>query len=352
MRQGYYDARSSRLESYACFQFELSIGTEIDALHEELVTGTYKPRPYIKFKVSEPKERIIYAPAFRDCVVQHAVYNVILPIFDRTFIHESFACRIGKGTHKAADYAQQALIRSPDDSYTLQLDIQKFFYSIARSILKKLIERKIKDPKMVELMMLFAEYEEPVGIPIGNLLSQLYALIYMNMIDHYIVRELKPLAGYCRYVDDFILFGLTREQAVRYRAAIIVFLDENLSLKLSRSTIAHTRRGVNFVGYRTWRTKRFIRKHSMYKARKAVREGRLDSFISHLAHASKTHSLQHLLSYAQENNYELYSQLPKKYHAAHHKNAGCARRQHRAMHAGRRDVCEHPAGSGNRARAA
>ena len=324
LRRGFYDARKSKLKNYACLNFELSIGTEINALHEELSSGTYKPRPYIKFKVSEPKERIIYAPAFRDCVVQHAVYTVIQPIFERTFIDASFACRIGKGTHKAADYAQQALIRSPDDSYILQLDIEKFFYSIDREILRALFELKIKDPQMIELMMSFTVYEGRVGIPIGNLLSQIYALIYMNQVDHFVVRQLKPRSGYVRYVDDFILFGLTRDEAIEYRDIIELFLHDQLRLRLSRSTIAHTRRGVNFVGYRTWRSKRFIRKHSLYKARKAVREGRLDSFISHLAHASRTHSLQHLLNYAMENNYGLYSQLPKKYHSRHYKNAQCA----------------------------
>ena len=257
-------------------------------------------------------------------MVQHAVYAVIQPIFDRTFIHESFACRIGKGTHKAADYAQQALIRSPNDSYVLQLDIQKFFYSIDRSILRVLFERKIKDQQMVDLMMTFTVYESPLGIPIGNLLSQIYALIYMNLVDHFIVRQLKPRSGYCRYVDDFILFGLTRGEALEYRSTIELFLHEKLRLRLSRSTISHTKRGINFVGYRTWRGKRFIRKHSLYKARKAVRENRLDSFISHLAHASKTHSLQHLLTYAKDNNHGLYTQLPKKYHAAHHNYAQCA----------------------------
>ena len=181
-------------------------------------------------------------------MVQHAVYAVIQPIFDRTFIHESFACRIGKGTHKAADYAQQALIRSPNDSYVLQLDIQKFFYSIDRSILRVLFERKIKDQQMVDLMMTFTVYESPLGIPIGNLLSQIYALIYMNLVDHFIVRQLKPRSGYCRYVDDFILFGLTRGEALEHRATIELFLHEKLRLRLSRSKIANTKRGVNFVG--------------------------------------------------------------------------------------------------------
>lgn len=331
--RGFVDAKRSKSHKYACFQFELGLGTELLKLHKELTSGTYRPRPYLKFKVYEPKERIIYAPAFRDCVVQHAVYNLVQPIFNRTFVRTSFACRPGKGTHAAADYAQEALIRSANDSYTLQLDIRKFFYRINRAILRTLIERKIKDRQMVDLMMMFAEFEEPVGIPIGNLLSQLYALIYLNPLDHYVMRELKPAAGYCRYVDDFILFGITRAQALEFRELIITFLDEKLEMELSRSGIARASRGVNFVGYRTWRRARFIRKHSLYKARRAIRNGDLERTISHLAHASKTHSLQHLLNYCEAHNDELYRQLPKKYHQTHHGGADCARGQHGALHA-------------------
>lgn len=337
--RGFIDARRSKPDSEACWEFELSLGTELEALHKELVSGTYQPRPYHMFPVHEPKTRIIYAPAFRDCVVQHAVYNAVLPIFERTFIHTSFACRKGKGTHKAADYAQRALQRSQEDSYILQLDIRKFFYSISRPILRALIELKIKCKRLVDLMMMFADYLEPIGIPIGNLLSQLYALIYMNALDHFIVRTLKPRAGYCRYVDDFILFGLTRAEALEYRDRIVAFLAEHLELELSRSTIAHRRRGLNFVGYRIWTSARFIRKHSLYKARKAVREGRLESVISHLAHASKTHSLQHLLDYTWENNYALYRALPKTYHQRHHPPAQRPGRRHRAVHSRQLDVC-------------
>lgn len=331
LRQGFRAAKRSKSYNYACWQFELSLGAELKKLHQELADGTYRPRPYLKFKVREPKERIIYAPAFRDCVVQHAVYSVVQPIFDRTFISTSFACRVGMGTHAAADHAQQALIRAAPDSYTLQLDIRKFFYSIDRKTLRFLIERKVKDKQLVDLMMLFAEYEEPTGIPIGNLLSQLYALIYLNPLDHYVVRHLNPAAGYCRYVDDFILFGLTRDQALEYRDYIIGFLDENLHLQLSRSTIAKATRGINFVGYRTYRHARFIRKHSLYKARRAIRNSQLERVVSHLAHASKTHSLQHLLNYCLEHNNELYRLLPKKYHAAHHRNFDSPRGQHRAL---------------------
>ncbi len=314
---GFLGAKKSKGGRRGCFQFEKNVGYEINSLYEELSNESYKPRGYFKFVVHEPKRRDIYAPAFRDCVVQYAIYLKLMPIFERTFIQESFACRVGLGTHKAADYAQEALRRANPNTYTLQLDIKKFFYSIDRPTLQKLLERKIKDKKLIRLMMLFADYPEPTGIPIGNLLSQMFALIYMNPIDHYVKRGLKPSAGYCRYVDDFLLFGLTRQQALEYRDLLTAYVGEELKLELSRSTIANTNKGVNFCGYRTWRTARFIRKHSLYKARKAVKKGNLESLVSHLAHASKTHSLQHLLNYTERHNHELYSKLPKIYHQRH-----------------------------------
>lgn len=124
---GYLDAKKSKAGRRACLEFEKSIGTEINNLLNELRSETYEPRPYFSFEISEPKKRTIYAPAFRDCVVQHAIYTVVMPIYEKTFIDQSFACRKGKGTHKAADYAQDALRRSSDSSYLLQLDIRKFF---------------------------------------------------------------------------------------------------------------------------------------------------------------------------------------------------------------------------------
>ncbi|WP_227671455.1 reverse transcriptase domain-containing protein [Psychrobacter sp. 72-O-c] len=337
--QGFLGAKKSKGGRRGCFQFEKSLGRELASLQEELEAGTYKPRPYFKFIVYEPKIRDIYAPAFRDCVVQYAIYNALMPIFEKTFIDQSFACRVGLGTHAAADYAQNALRRAGPDTYTLQLDIKKFFYSIDRPVLRQLLEKKIKDKKMVDLMMLFADYPEPTGIPIGNLLSQMFALIYMNPVDHYATRVLKPAAGYCRYVDDFLLFGLTRDEALDYRVKLTKFVNEELKLTLSRSTIANTRKGVNFCGYRTWRSGRFIRKYSLYKSRKAVRKNKLDSFISHLAHASKTRSLQHLLTYAEQENYGLYCELPKIYHKKHHKTVRDPRVGNGVMYNRWGDVC-------------
>lgn len=309
---GYAAASRGKHHTRACFEFERRLAYHLDMLREELTSGRYKPRPYFRFVVKEPKERVIYAPAFRDLVVQHAIYRVILPIFDPTFIATSFACRVGYGTHRAADYAQQALKASPRDSYTLKLDARKFFYSIDRAVLRTLIERKIKDRRFVDVMMQFADYGSPVGIPIGNLLSQIYALIYLNPVDHFVKREL-GVKRYCRYVDDLMLFGLTRGQCVEYRERIAAFMRDRLGLELSRTTIAPVQRGVNFVGYRTWARKRFVRKHSLYTLRRSVARGKLDSVVSVLGHARRTHSLRHMITTVRRRNPAMYRALPPAY---------------------------------------
>ncbi len=308
----YKDSSRHKHGKRACYNFEKRLAFNLDRLYEALHDGGYKPQPYYTFMVYEPKPRRIYAPAFSDLVVQHAIYRVIYPIFNPTLIEQSFACRVGKGTHKAADYAQRALQACRPGAYTIKLDIRKFFYRIDRAVLRGQIERKIKDVRFVDLMMQFSEYGEPVGIPIGNLLSQLYALVYLDPLDRFVKRELK-VRRYCRYVDDFILFDLTREQCVEYQARIEAFIRDELHLELSKYTIAPVTRGVNFVGYRTWASKRFIRKHSLFKFHRAMRRDRLESVVSILGHARRTHSLKNLIAAIKEKNHALYCQLPKAY---------------------------------------
>ncbi len=290
----YLDARRGKRGKRACFEFEVNLGANLAALHDEIHAGAYRPQPYFKFTVYEPKPRTIHAPAFRDIVLQHAVYRLIYPLFDRCFIASSFACRKGYGTHRASDYTQRALRAYAGDLYYLKLDIRKFFYSIDRLILRKLIEAKIKERRFVDVMMLFATTEEPLGIPIGNLLSQIYALIYLNPLDHFVKRDMK-VRHYVRYVDDMVLVGLSREQALDYKERIVAFLKARLQLELSKSTLQRVRRGVNFVGYRTWRSRRFIRKHSLYKFRRRLAAGDQAAVVSLLGHAKVTGSLPYML---------------------------------------------------------
>ena len=140
--------------------------------------------------------------------------------------------------------------------------------------------------------MMYTDHGQPVGIPIGNLLSQLYALIYLNPLDRFVKQTLK-VKHYVRYVDDFILIGLSLAQCFEYRDRIEQFLHEELHLSLSKSTILRIRKGINFVGYRTWRNKKIIRKYSMHKFRKAAKRGDILAMISLFAHAAKTASLKY-----------------------------------------------------------
>ena len=161
-------------------------------------------------------------------------------------------------------------------------------------------------------MMLFTEKDGTTGIPIGNLLSQVYALLYLNPLDHFVKRDLK-IKHYVRYVDDFILFGLTRTQCLTIRSTIISFLRNELNLELSKSTIQKIKKGVNFVGYRTWQNKRFIRKHSLYKFSRNVKKSKSDSMISILGHAKRTNSLPYMMRKVLDTSYILFNQMPITY---------------------------------------
>lgn len=317
LTKAFHDASRGKKKKIPCIKFENNLEENVKRLSEELRSGAYKPRPYYNFLVYEPKKRQISAPAFRDRVVQHSVYSAVREIFDRRFIHTNFGCRVGKGTHKASDYVHKCLQQSDGDSYVLQMDIRKYYYSLDRNILRGLIEKVIKDKRLVDLIMMFAETEDQKGVPIGNLMSQLFGLIFLNELDQFVKRELK-VKFYARYVDDFVLIGLTREEANEYALIIEKFLSEKLGLKLSRVSIFKVRRGINFVGFRTWSSKRFVRKRALYTFRRSLKKGKIESVISSLGHARKTASYKYMLDYIKENNNALHRQLPKKIRSVHH----------------------------------
>ena len=158
-------------------------------------------------------------------------------------------------------------------------------------------------------MIKFTELPEETGIPIGNLLSQLFASMYLNPLDHFIKRTLR-VKLYCRYVDDFILFGLPRDVLLSHRESIVQFIADNLGLELAKWTLAPISRGGNFVGYRTWRSTRFIRRHSLLTFRRAARKGKTQSLISILGHAKRTASRRHLVGWLAEKHPNLFKTIP------------------------------------------
>ena len=304
----YLQARRTKRGKAACMRFASRLGAEVAALHDELNSGAYSPRPYREFMVTKPKPRQILAPDFRDVVVQHAIYRVIYQVFDRSFIDQSFACRVGKGTHRASDYTLRALRGCDPQSYVLKLDVRKFFYTIDREILRGLIARKIKDQRMLGVIALFSGGPGDIGIPIGNLLSQLFALIYLNEADHYAKRVL-GLRHYVRYVDDMVMIGLGRDEALEAKAAMEEFLARRLHLALSRWSLGKVRDGVNFVGYRTWPWGRLVRRYSLHKFNRAVARDKDATAWSLIAHAKDTASLGHMARVLAAHQ-EMFNRLP------------------------------------------
>ncbi|MBI5637003.1 MAG: RNA-directed DNA polymerase [Nitrospinae bacterium] len=208
-------------------RFEYNLENELLRLKHDLESMQYRPGPYFEFTIYEPKPRTISAAPFRDRVAQHALCAVIEPIFDRTHIFDSYACRKGKGTHRAVARFTEYARKYP---YVLKLDMRKYFPSIDHALLKAAIRRKIKCPKtlwLIDLIIdtsnaqdeagfhfpgdtLFTPFERRRGIPIGNLASQLFANIYLSVIDHFIKSRF-PGSGYIRYMDDMALFGESKD---------------------------------------------------------------------------------------------------------------------------------------------
>lgn len=300
--KAYKEASKSKRKKPAYKKFTEDLYFNIKNIHDELSNDTYANSGYTEFMIASPKPRIIQAPKFKDVVVQHAVYQIINELFDRRFVDDSYACRINKGTHKAS-LAVLNMVRSvPEDSYILKLDYRKFFYSINHDDLRREISKIIKCKRTLNLMFKFFGNSD-VGIPIGSLLSQLYANIYLNPVDHFVKRTLK-VKNYCRYMDDLVLIGLTKEEAIQYKKEIENFSRENLHLEFSKTSITKVKNGTNFVGYRTWRWGRLIRKRSMknfYKFCKMNDNARITTI---LGHAKNTISYNYMTKFLESRKNE------------------------------------------------
>ena len=234
-------------------KFNFNLEYELIELQDALRTGTYQPRPYYCFQIREPKVRDICAANIRDRVVHHAICNVIEPYLEKRQIYDSYACRVGKGTHTAIKRAQHF---SRNYRYFMHCDIHRFFASIEHRALKNLLGRLFKDRALLNLLAIVIDYptsqhKKSVGLPIGNLTSQHFANLYLAELDHYIKDGL-AIKGYLRYMDDFLLFAHNKETLHQQKALIDKFLSDKLRLSLNPKvmTIAPRFEGISFLGVR------------------------------------------------------------------------------------------------------
>ena len=257
-------------------EFEIDLETNLLQIGKELLNETYKFSEYFEFTIYEPKERKIKTLVYRDRVVQTwYVENFMKPYFLPQFIQDSYACIEGKGTHKAVDKMQEYLRKANkkyEEVWVLKCDISKFFFNINREILFNLIKRKIKDKDFLEFTKKIIFYdEEKVGIPIGNYTSQFFANIYMNELDKYI-KEVLKIEYAIRYMDDFVLLLKSKREAREVLGKIENFLEEKLDLKLnSKTSYFKVSQGVNFCGFRIWKTHRLLREQSKKKMKRKLK---------------------------------------------------------------------------------
>jgi len=270
LRLAFARARRGKSWQNAVQRVERNLAENLDNLRESLAGKTFCTSPYRTKVIHEPKTRTIYRlPFYPDRIVQHALMNVIEPIWDGMFIADSYACRQGKGLH-AGSRKTMKLVRKY--RYCLKGDISKFYPSIDHNILFVLVQQKIKCPDTLWLLRNIV-YSVPGGknVPIGNFTSQWFGNLYMNELDRLVKHDLK-VEGYVRYCDDFCLFHEDKRFLHEALGRIRTFLVERLRLRLSKEDIFPVGRGVDFLGYRHFPKYLLLRKSTAKRVKARVRK--------------------------------------------------------------------------------
>lgn len=280
-------------------EFSFCLSGNIIELKNELVNGKYRHGGYEAFNISDPKPRNIHKATVRDRLVHHAVHRVLYPFFDRKFIADSYSCRIGKGTHRALkrflSFGRKVSHSNTCTAWVLKCDIRKFFASIDHEILFEILRKHIADERILrllqEIVSSFSSTRTGVGLPLGNLTSQLLVNIYMNEFDQFVKHGLK-MKYYIRYADDFVFFSRDKSELLRLITQIEMFLWERLRLtlhpaKLYLKTLAS---GVDFLGWINFPEHRVLRTTTKRRMIKRLRThptpGTLASYAGLLRHGN------------------------------------------------------------------
>jgi len=278
--QAYFDCRRTKRNSASALAFEANLEHNLRELHDELEDGSYQPGRSICFVITRPKAREVWAGQFRDRIVHHLLHNHISPRFYTRFIADSCACIPGRGTLYAAQRLE-AKVRSITQNWTkpafyLKLDLANFFVSIDKNILQRLLARHITehwwlqlteavlfhdprqnyelhgDPRQLDLVPPHKRLtNQPAhkGLPIGNLSSQFFANVYLDVLDQFVKHELRA-KHYIRYVDDFVLLHESPQWLNAAKAKIETLLADQLAARINpkKTILQPIDRGIDFVG--------------------------------------------------------------------------------------------------------
>jgi retron-type reverse transcriptase len=289
----YIEARRDKRVRDEVLEFTESLEENLFNLHNHLIHQTYKVGKYSEHISLIPKKRLIMALPFRDRVIQWAIYRNLYPLYAPSYIDTSYGSVRGKGPLLASEKVQYWLRmyhNKPGDLYALKMDITKFFFRVPHDVLMKVIRKKIADEQVLWLLETIIRSKQTpfgfplevtdietterlwdIGMPVGNLISQLFANIVMNEFDQYVKRDLK-VKHYARYMDDMVAFDQSEQKLKELRVLSEMFLENELGLNLNRKTSIHKiTHGIEFAGYRIWHNKIQIRKSTTLRMKRNLR---------------------------------------------------------------------------------
>lgn len=292
LHEAYREARKNKRYRDEVLRFSANLEENLIQIQNELIWKTYSVGRYREFYVWEPKKRLIMALPFKDRVVQWAIYRVLNPLIERRYIRDSYACRVGYGAHRAVNRLQywlRKMERQHDRVYILKLDISKYFYRVDHDVLMRILRRLIADEDLLWLLETIIRCEHTkfgleqgdheftgeriggVGMPIGNLTSQMFANLYLNELDQFVKHTLRE-KYYMRYMDDALVLHHDKKHLWQVKQEIQRFVEEELHLVLNNKTTVRTvNQGIDWVGYRVWSTHRKLRKSTAQKMRKRLK---------------------------------------------------------------------------------
>ena len=280
-------------------EFSLRLMSNIFDLNADLNHHTYCHGPYQAFAIHDPKPRSIHKASVRDRLLHHAIYRVLYPFFDRTFIADSYSCRIGKGTHRALnrfrEFGYAVNKNSTRTCWVLKCDVRKFFASVDQLALQKILRTYIPDADVLwlldQLISSFRSTGQGKGLPLGSLTSQLLVNIYMNEFDKFAKHRLKA-RHYIRYADDFVILAEDRDRLEALVPKIAEFLGDRLKLELHphKVSIGTFASGVDFLGWVHFPDHRVLRTSTKQRMMKNLEgnesENRLNSYLGLLKHGN------------------------------------------------------------------
>jgi retron-type reverse transcriptase len=280
-------------------EFSLQLMGNLIELHHDLSHHSYKHGGYQAFKINDPKPRNIHKATVRDRLLHHAIYRKLYPFFDRTFVADSYSCRINKGTHKAINkFREYAHIVNKNNTRTcwiLKCDIRKFFANIDHAILLKILHEYIPDKNILKLLENIIEsfsVKTNIGLPLGNLTSQLLVNIYMNRFDQFVKHKMKAKC-YIRYADDFVFLSESKKILEDYILVVEKFLQAELKLEMhpNKVFIKTLSSGVDFLGWINFPDHRVLRtatKKRMFRKLKAnFKQEAINSYLGMLGHGNE-----------------------------------------------------------------